>query len=207
MDLRSMMKKILNLLNIHPDANQKWLLISLVISGLLITYAHPTLLKTIISGLPAQWIAFESVVASVSGLLIGMIWQGKVRQKAIKYFFYLALIESLCGFILGLYLCFMNFNVWVLAIASLIYTTVISSFVGKCIMTFKAKLWIEKDREVYDNNTSIVSGIVCLVGYLFALVALPPLKLSLFLWSICCILDDIGWLIVYKKNKLILKNA
>lgn len=207
MDLRSMMKKILNLLNIHPDANQKWLLISLVISGLLITYAHPTLLKTIISGLPAQWIAFESVVASISGLLIGMIWQGKVRQKAIKYFFYLALIESLCGFILGLYLCFINFNVWVLAIASLIYTTVISSFVGKCIMAFKAKLWIEKDREVYDNNTSIVSGIVCLVGYLFALVALPPLKLSLFLWSICCILDDIGWLIVYKKNKLILKNA
>jgi hypothetical protein len=201
------MKKILNLLNIHPDANQKWLLISLVISGLLITYAHPTLLKTIISGLPAQWIAFESVVASVSGLLIGMIWQGKVRHKAIKYFFYLALIESLCGFILGLYLCFINFNVWVLAIASLIYTTVISSFVGKCIMAFKAKLWIEKDREVYDNNTSIVSGIVCLVGYLFALVALPPLKLSLFLWSICCILDDIGWLIVYKKNKLILKNA
>jgi hypothetical protein len=201
------MKKILNLLNIHPDANQKWLLISLVISGLLITYAHPTLLKTIISGLPAQWIAFESVVASISGLLIGMIWQGKVRQKAIKYFFYLALIESLCGFILGLYLCFINFNVWVLAIASLIYTTVISSFVGKCIMAFKAKLWIEKDREVYDNNTSIVSGIVCLVGYLFALVALPPLKLSLFLWSICCILDDIGWLIVYKKNKLILKNA
>ena len=202
-----MVKKILNLLNIHPDANQKWLLISLVISGLLITYAHPTLLKTIISGLPAQWIAFESVVASISGLLIGMIWQGKVRQKAIKYFFYLALIESLCGFILGLYLCFINFNVWVLAIASLIYTTVISSFVGKCIMAFKAKLWIEKDREVYDNNTSIVSGIVCLVGYLFALVALPPLKLSLFLWSICCILDDIGWLIVYKKNKLILKNA
>jgi hypothetical protein len=74
-------------------------------------------------------------------------------------------------------------------------------------MAFEAKLWIDKDREAYDNNTSIVSGIVCLVGYLFALVALPPLKLSLFLWSICCILDDIGWLIVYKKNQLILKNA
>lgn len=202
-----MTKKILNLLNIHPDANQKWLLISLVISGLLITYAHPTLLKTIISGLPAQWIAFESVVASVSGLLIGMVWQGKIREKAIKYFFYLALIESLCGFILGLYLCFINFNVWVLAIASLIYTTVISSFVGKCIMAFKAKLWVEKEREIYDNNSDIVTGIVCIVGYLFALVALPSLKVSLFLWAICCIFDDIGWLIVYSKNKLILKKS
>lgn len=68
-------------------------------------------------------------------------------------------------------------------------------------MAFKAKLWIEKEREIYDNNASIVSGIVCVVGYLFAILALPSLKLSLFLWSICCIIDDIGWIIVYKINK------
>ena len=64
-----------------------------------------------------------------------------------------------------------------------------------------------KEREVYDNNADIVSGIVCVTGYLLALIALPSLKVSLFLWSICCIFDDIGWLIVYNKNKLILKNS
>lgn len=202
-----MFRKVLNLINIHPDGNQKWLLISLVISGLLITYAHPTLLKAIISGLPAQWIAFQSLAASIAALLMGMIWKGKIREKAIKWFFYLALIESICGFLLGLYLCFIEFNVWVFAIASLIYTTVISTFVGKCIMAFKAKLWIEKEREIYDNNADIVSGIVCVIGYLFALVALPSLKVSLFLWAICCIFDDIGWLIVYSKNKLVLKQS
>ena len=173
-----MFRKVLNLINIHPDSNQKWLLISLAISGLLITYAHPTLLKAIISGLPAQWIAFETLAASIAALLMGMIWKGKIREKAIKWFFYLALIESICGFLLGLYLCFIEFNVWVFAIASLIYTTVISTFVGKCIMAFKAKLWIEKEREIYDNNADIVSGIVCVIGYLFALVALPSLKVS-----------------------------
>ena len=68
-------------------------------------------------------------------------------------------------------------------------------------MAFKAKLWVEKDREIYDNNASIVTGIVCIVGYLFAIIALPSLKVSLFLWSICCIIDDIGWIIVYKINK------
>lgn len=73
-------------------------------------------------------------------------------------------------------------------------------------MAFKAKLWIEKDREVYDNNVSIVGGIVCVVGYVFALVALPSLKVSLFLWSLCCIFDDIGWIIVYNKNKETLKS-
>lgn len=196
-----MLKKILSLINIHPDSNQKYLLISLVISGLLITYAHPTLLKVLVSELPAQWIAFQSLSMSIAGLLIGMIWKGKLRENAIKYFFYLALVESVCGCLLGLYLCFISFNVWIFAIASLIYSSLISTFVGKCIMAFKAKLWIEKDREIYDNNASIVSGIVCVVGYLFAILALPSLKLSLFLWSICCIIDDIGWIIVYKINK------
>ena len=196
-----MFKKILSLVNIHPDSNQKYLLISLVISGLLITYSHPTLLKVLVSELPAQWIAFQSLSMSIAGLLIGVIWQGKIREKAIKYFFYLALTESICGCLLGLYLCFISFNVWIFAIASLIYSSLISTFVGKCIMAFKAKLWVEKDREIYDNNASIVTGIVCIVGYLFAIIALPPLKLSLFLWSICCIIDDIGWIIVYKLNK------
>lgn len=196
-----MLKKILSLINIHPDSNQKYLLISLVISGLLITYSHPTLLKVLVSELPAQWIAFQSLSMSIAGLLIGVIWQGKIREKAIKYFFYLALTESICGCLLGLYLCFISFNVWIFAIASLIYSSLISTFVGKCIMAFKAKLWIEKDREIYDNNASIVTGIVCVIGYLFAIIALPPLKLSLFLWSICCIIDDIGWIIVYKINQ------
>lgn len=73
-------------------------------------------------------------------------------------------------------------------------------------MAFKAKLWLEKEREIYDNNVSIVSGIVCIIGYVFALIALPSLKVSLFLWSICCIFDDIGWLIVYTKNKKTLRE-
>jgi hypothetical protein len=118
----------------------------------------------------------------------------------------LAITESVCGCLLGFYLCFISWNVWIFAIASLIYTTLISTFVGKCIMAFKAKLWIEKDRELYDNNVSIVSGIVCIIGYVMALLALPTLKVSLFLWSVCCVFDDIGWIIVYNKNKNKLKE-
>ena len=85
-----MLKKFLKYINIRPDKDQSYLLISLVISGLLMTYAHPTLIKEIVSNLPAQWIAFESLAASISGLLIGMIWQKNIRKKAIQNFFYLA---------------------------------------------------------------------------------------------------------------------
>lgn len=201
-----MVKKVLSILNIRPDSNQKWLLASLVGSGLLITYAHPTLLKEIISNLPAEWIAFQNMAASIAGLMIGVLWKDGVRTKACRNFMMLAVAESLCGFLLGMYLCFVHWNVWVFAVASLIYSTLISTFVGKCIMAFKAKLWVEQEREVYDNNASIVTGIVCVSGYLMAILALPPLKASIFMWSVCCIIDDIGWIVVYNKNKEKLKE-
>jgi hypothetical protein len=71
-------------------------------------------------------------------------------------------------------------------------------------MAFKTKLWNEEKREIYDNNTSIISGITRISGFLLALLFMPSLKLSLILWAIACIVDDIGWMIVYIKNKKIL---
>ena len=53
-----MFEKILDKLNIKPDKNQKWTLLSLFISGLLITYTGPVIAKSIITALPAEWIAF-----------------------------------------------------------------------------------------------------------------------------------------------------
>lgn len=202
-----MIDKLLGLINVHADKNQKLLLLTMAVSGLLLTYMHPTSMKAMISELPAEWLAFESLVSSLSGLFIGMLWKGKIRDTAIKYFVILAMTESLCGFFLGLYLCFIEFNAWVYAIATLVYVNVISFFVGKCIMAFKAKMWVEKDREVYDNNISIIGGIVCVVGYVGALLALPSIKLSMFLWAICCVVDDIGWVIVYMKNREKLKEC
>ena len=202
-----MIRKLLDILNIHADKNQKLLLWSMAISGLLITYIHPATIKAIITELPAEWLAFNSLVSSISCLTIGMLWKDGVRSKAIRYFAVLAITESICGFLLALYLCFVEFNAWIYAIATLIYTNIVSFFVGKCVMAFKAKLWIEKDREVYDNNASIVGGMVCIVGYVTALLAMPSIKLSMFLWAICCIVDDIGWVIVYLRNKEILKEC
>lgn len=204
--LKSVIIKGLSLINVHPDKNQAWLLICCAISTLLITYIHPTIVKVTISALPAQWIAFQSLASSISGLLIGILWKGKIRKYAIKWFFWLASTESLCGLLLGLYLCFIEWNVWIFAVTSLIYSSLVSIFVGKCMMAFKSKLWIEKEREIYDNNSSIIMGFVCIIGYLIAIFNLPPLKLAIFIWSLCCVIDDIGWIIVYLKNKEFLKK-
>lgn len=200
------MNKILNLLNIHPDKNQKYILISLFISGLFFTYVSPALMKAIISDLPAEWIAFESLFGSISGLIIGIIWKGKTREFATKFFMWLAIAESVLSFSLSMFLCFVYYNVWVFAIASLLYTSFVSIFVGKCIMAFKAVLWNDKGREIYDNNASIVGGIVSVLGFSVALFAMPSLKVALFIWGVACIIDDFGWIMVYYKNKKSLEN-
>ena len=80
------MNKILNLLNLKIDNNQKYILLSLFISGLLITYVSPMFTKVIITALPAEWIAFESLFASISTLLIGILWKGKTRETAMEHF-------------------------------------------------------------------------------------------------------------------------
>lgn len=69
-----MLKKLLDILNIHPDKNQRWLLMSWFFSGLLMTYASPAINKEIISSLPAEWLAAESLVLSITGLVAGVIW-------------------------------------------------------------------------------------------------------------------------------------
>lgn len=199
--IKELFNKLLNILNIHPDSNQKWLLLSMFFSGLLVTYASPAITKEIVSSLPAEWIAFEALFGSISGLLIGILWKGNLRKKAINYFTLFAISESFIGCLLAMFLIFIYYNVWIFAIVSLIYTSFISIFVGKCIMAFKSKLWNEQGREIYDNNISIVSGIVCILGFGLALVAMPSLKIAIFLWGICCIIDDIGWIYVYFKNK------
>jgi hypothetical protein len=204
--MKNLLKKILNLLNVHPDKNQRWILLSLFLSGLLITYVHPAIVKEVYTNLPAEWIAFESLSSSVAGLVVGMLWKGSLRKGVTKNFLIFAVSESVLGCLLGLFLAFIHYNVWIFAVASLVYSAFITTFVGKCIMAFKAKLWIEREREIYDNNQSVVLGIVCVIGFSLALFFMPSLKLALVIWGLCCIIDDAGWIFVYLKNREALRS-
>lgn len=200
------MRKIAKLLNLDVDSNQKWILLFSMISGLLITFVYARMQKEIISALPAQYLAAQALVSSVTGLLISMIWKGKLRKTVLKYFLVLACLESVAGFSLACWLTFVEYNVWIFAISSLIYTSMVSRFVGKCIMAFQSKLWNERAREKYDNNSSIVGGLTCILGFTASLLVMPSLEVSVMVWGLCCILDDFGWVIVYIKNKGVLQE-
>ena len=200
------MNKILNLLNLKLDNNQIYIFLSMFVCGLLITYISPVIIKDIYSKLPSSWIAFESLVGSISGLLLSIVWKNNIRRGAINRFMLLVIAESICGVVLCSYLLFVEYNIWVLAISQLVYTTFITGFIGKCIMVFQSKLWNNKSRENYDNNSSIISGITCILGYSLAMFFEPSIKFALALWGIAYLVDDIGWAIVFWKNRNMLTD-
>ena len=199
-------KGILNILNLKLDSNQKYIVVSLILCGLLCSYVSPVIIKDIYTKLPSEWIAFESLVGSISGFLISIFWRGVIRKQAIKKFLLLVIGETVCGILVCAYLLLIDYNIWVLAIAQLIYTTFITSFVCKCIMVFKSKLWNNKDREIYDNNIEIIACLTSILGYLTAIIVEPNIYLAIFLWGIAYLVDDIGWAIVYFKNRELLSK-
>jgi hypothetical protein len=188
------------------DTNQKWIFGSIFIAGLVGTYIAPITHKTIVSELPPQWLAFQALFSAATSLIIGMIWKGRFRKTVTNGFVIFCISECFAGFLCGMYLCFYEFNAWVFAVVTLIYTNLITILVSKCIMTFKTKMWNERAREDYDNNLSIVISITCILGYGTALIAMPTIKTAMFLWGVSCIFDDIGWIVVYLKNKSVLKT-
>lgn len=201
------MSKILKFFNIVPQKNQSWILWSCFLSCMLNAYVGPMFCKTIISELPPQWISFQGCFVCIASILVGMAWKGKFREKAIKWFMWLALAESFAGFGTGMFLYFHGWNVWIYAVFSLLYVSIVSLTIGKCVMAFKTKLWNEKSRELYDNSHSIVSDLALVIGSVAGMIVVPSLNVALVTWASCCILDDIGWIIVYMINRKEINEA
>jgi len=188
-------------LNIKLRKNCNALYLASFISTLMCTYSNPCIVKEIVSCLPAQYLSVESLTICVFNLLIGMIWKGKTREVVIRNFTMLAIAETIASILLGIWLLFISYNVWVMAIASIVYTNFISLFICKCIMTFKSKMFIEKDREDFDNSSSSITSIASIIGFVCATLLMPSLPLAILFWSLACVFDDIGWIIIYMKNK------
>ena len=201
-----MIAKVFKFFNINLQKHQGLLALTMFISVLLNAYFCPVLCKVSVSALPSQWLAFEGVWCCTVSLLIGMVWKGSFRKAVLKNFVLFAVVESVTAFCLAMWLAFVAWNVWIYAIFSLLYVSLVSLTISRCIMVFKTKLWNEKTRELHDNTASVVRDLALIIGGLMAMIFCPSLKLALVLWGIACVVDDIGWIITWLKLKDILKD-
>lgn len=188
-------------LNIKVQPNQGMLLASSSVSGLLYAYSNPMIVKEIVSKLPPQWLSVEAIWCSIATLVVGMLWKGRTREAAVRHFAVFAAAESALSFALSMFLVFVHYDVWVFAVATLLYSSVITNFVCKCIMMFKARLWQEKSREEYDNTDSVVRSIIMIAGFAVATFFMPSLETAVLVWGCACVFDDIGWIVVYMKTR------
>ena len=194
-------------LNIKVQPNQGLLLASSSISGLMYAYSNPMIVKELVSKLPPEWLSIEAIWMSIATLLVGMAWKGGVRSVALRHFSVFAAVESAAAFFISMFLVFVHYNVWIFAVATLLYSSVITNFVCKCIMAFKTKLWLEKSREEYDNTDSVVRSVIMIIGFAVAALSMPKLEVAIAVWGCACVFDDIGWIAVYRRTRgLILKE-
>lgn len=196
-----------NKLNIKLGKDFNVLYLSMALQIMFCGYSNPCIVKEIVSNLPAQYLSIESLSFCISTLLIGMFWKGKTRETAIRNFMVLASLETVASVLLGIWLLFISYNVWVMAIASIVYINCISVFISKCIMAFKSKLFIEKLREDFDNSSTTISCIASIIGLSCSAFFMPSLPVAIAFWSLACVFDDIGWICVYTRNRqLITEN-
>ena len=201
-----MIQKIFNFFNIQLQPYQGPLALSMFISVLLHAYFGPVICKTTITELPSQWLAFEGVWCCTASLLIGMVWKGSFRILALKSFIWFAIAETIAGVVLAMWLVLVTWNVWVYSIFSLLYVSLVSLTIGRCVMVFKTKIWNEKSRELHDNTAAVVRDLALIIGGIAAMLFCPSLKLALILWGIANVVDDIGWIIIWFKLKDKLKE-
>ena len=199
--IRRIKEKVFALLNINVQKNQGWLLMSSCVSGLIYAFSFAPIQKEVVSKMPTQFLSLQALWFCVSALLIGIVWEGRPRLIAIRHYVILTVTESVAAFLLALYLVFVQYNVWLYAIAAMLYSSVIATFVGKCAMMFESRFWTAGAREAFDNTSSVVRNITAMVGFGCASLLVPNLPTAIFMWGLGCIFDDIGWVIVYSINR------
>lgn len=201
-----MIAYIFRLFNIRLQPYQGPLALSAFISVMLNAYSGPILCKTAVTELPAQWLSFETVWCCVCSLIVGMFWKGKFRKAALDNFIAFAIAESVAGVCLAAWLVVAGWNVWVYAAFSLLYVSVVSMTINRCIMVFKTKIWNEKSRELHDNTASVVRDLALVIGGTCAMLLCPGLKTALILWGAACLVDDMGWIMTWFKLKDVLEE-
>lgn len=189
------------------DDNGRIVIIIEVICTLLCSCSCITLDQVIKAELPAAEFGWRMTVSAIIGIVIGHVYTDSVRAWLIKKFLGFVFWESIWTTGVAVYMIVFGFDARVFMWTSVIYGAIISRLVGRCTKAFKCELWKGRALEDLSNHSGQFGRYAALVG---GLLAGPVSELgvngALVLWAITSFLDDLGWVILYKKNEDRLKD-
>lgn len=203
--MKNFMIKFIDWLDIKPTKDQRVLLISNGIICFITAFVSSAMMNNCaVVNFNEEFTSTMNLISCVCGIVIGKVWTGYVRDHLMRNYKVYVIVECIIfsAIYLFLALCHELWNPYAYMIIGLIYSVLIGRFIGRSQDVIKSAVWVDNDqRERFNINMNNVAPLASLVGFILIKVWYPGLTTSLILLSSVCIIDDIGWFIVYCKNK------
>ena len=187
---------------IDMDQNSQILFLFDVIGTILMTISMPVISKMFMSEVSADELGQRMLVSTICGFILEQFWVKSVRNGLLKHYMCFCWLETALTTGLIVYMLIFGWNYHVYMWGSVLYGTFISRIVGKLTSAYSNQLWQGRDREDRQNSLSYLNKVAGIAaGILLALGVVPTLEQSLIMWGITSAIDDLGWMIVYSRNK------
>lgn len=190
------------------DKDTQILTLADFITILLGSLCGPTMMRALTTGISESDLATRSFVGIICGLLLNQFWVKSLRNKLLKHYMGFCWLETFLTTGLVIYLIIFGWNPIVYLWGSIIYGSFVSRVVGKLTSAYSNQLWKGRAREDRGNDKAYLSMIISLVGSGIVMMGLvPTVDQALILWGLSSFVDDLGWMIVYSRNKNFLDEA
>lgn len=178
------------------------LLISIGLGHLLISLGYPEVNYELTKEFKSQGVAIQKLVELATIIIsCGLYKIPKTRymiKASLAYVYGLSVLLSslLLGITLYKYIPIVYF------VGHLFSTIVLYTYLGRSVTGLRAWYFTEsKDRENYDNDKNLITGIMGGLGFLSMSIFHMPFKSSVILLTLGGILVSVGWLKIFLENK------
>ena len=168
------------------------------ISNLFYSTAYPTVHLILMKSIDQRTISFNAIVICLAGIIIPTVWNKKSDELYKRYGYFLTMegvsyILLTIAFIFGTIDCKLYY----------LLDTILFSIITKNIICGGNKLmamkYTGKDREIFDNNSNMLSNASSLIGFTISLVLSIPTHIAFIMLGIGIVSDNIFYYKAYKE--------
>lgn len=170
------------------------------LSTLFYSVSYPYIYAETIKVVPHSYIGIEQILACLGTIIFCRLWN-KHSDRLFEHYRMFLCAEIIADIILFTYVLIRNDLSFYFLLNIIIFSVITKNL---CCGGTKMRAKVnptEKEREQYDNNSSIVNSIATLIGAGTAIVFDFDLRLLFVLAFVGNIIDNVFYLYIYKKIK------
>ena len=175
------------------------LLLATFLSNLFYSMASPTVRYELVSNVGSKLISLNSICFCISGILCSILWN-KYSNKLYKKYGFFYNMET----ILYIIICLLFISRYISPVVYYILDTIFYCLVTKNLICGSNRLkmlrYINKEREVYDNNVQLMSNASSLIEFTISLIFNFSIITGFILITIGICLDNFFYYNAWKET-------